>query len=201
MCIAVSHVVPFGEVKANQQNALFSLNTTNMKLTPPVPTLVIGDLNRFAEDDKQFQSQLLEYELKESVASKLIIPNIDDGKNLEFYEPNDIGTFTPWPVELKVHQLLIDQPLGESKLDVQIYSDCDLIQREETVNKAAMTRAPNQEIVAGRDRIRHMIDKNMASDHLAIIGTYLVQESKGKMWITKTQDMAIKKLNLIRKRI
>lgn len=175
----MSHVVPFGEIKVKQQNALLSLSPKNMLSHPVIPTVIVGDLNRFYDEKEQFAKQLLTYNTLEAVPQKLIIPR--EKEEIVLYG-KDVGTFSPWPTDVKIYEKILKEPICKSPLDVQVYSnDSSVITNESTVMYAAMLKSPNEEPPPdGRNPIRHMLDKRMASDHIAIIGTYIISSGINK---------------------
>ena len=178
VCVLVSHVVPFGDVKIHQQNALLSLSGENLKRKPPVPTIIVGDLNRFWDDREVFDKQLQKYKVCEAKPKKLIIRHRHNEKNIqEEFEGRDVGTFSPWPTDSAVYERLLKEPISKSPLDVQLLTDdTSLIEEETTETYAAMMREPNKHTPPrGRDPVRHKLDKRMASDHLAILGKYQVK--------------------------
>nr|CAB3260736.1 uncharacterized protein LOC100175991 [Phallusia mammillata] len=171
VCVLVSHVIPFGKVKTQQQNALLSLSQKNMQSQPPIPTMIVGDLNRFYDEKEQFSEQLLEYHMLEAVPQQFIIPTETEEIRLK---GEDIGTFSPWPTDMKMYDKLLKEPISKSPLDVHVYTnDPSLIRNESVITYASMLKSPNRDPPPdGRNPVRHMLDRRMASDHIAIIGRY-----------------------------
>nr|XP_002131393.1 uncharacterized protein LOC100175991 [Ciona intestinalis] len=170
VCVAVSHVVPFGEVKYLQQKALMSLNIDNHKLDPPVSTIIAGDLNRFDEDKEIFQQQIKNFKLQELQFSKLVIKH---SQNNLIRTNKDVGTFNPWPVDKMLYEdkSYMAQPMSYSKLDLQVCSNDMTIKQAEV--HASMLKPPNlTEPSPGVNEVRHILDKVMSSDHLAVLGEY-----------------------------
>ena len=168
----VSHVVPVGDVKKKQQNALMSASSENLK--SKMPTIITGDFNRFPEEVKQFQQQLEEYKLVDAVPTKMIIPGYG-----EIVKDEDIGTFTPWPID-GIYNEKIDKPMSVSRLDVQLFTkDTSLIKLKSSESRAVMFSDPNLDSPKENvNKIRHILDRRMATDHLALICLYDVLNSK-----------------------
>ena len=166
--MAVSHVVPFGDVKKVQQNALFSISRKNSALS--LPTILVGDYNRFPEEEESFLKQLDFYNVLEAIPSKLVIPGIDPIET-----PEDIGTFTPWPND-RMYEAKIGHPMRESRLDLHAYTNnAKLIKLKSCRVQASMFSTPGP--VTGTDKynkVRYCLDRRMASDHLAIISSFEV---------------------------
>ena len=138
-----------------------------------MPTIIVGDLNRFSEEKEVFDKQLQKYEVREAKPTKFIIRH--ETHDQEF-RGKDVGTFSPWPTDQKIYQWLSEVPMSESRLDVHLLTDDHTLIREKTTEiYAAMMKEPNESTPPkGWDPVRHKLDKVMASDHLAILGTYVV---------------------------
>ena len=168
----VSHVVPFGEVKKHQQNALMSANLDNLR--NKLPTIIAGDMNRFPEEAHHFRQQLNDYQLVEAEPTRMVIPEFKVITNSE-----DIGTFTPWPID-KIYPEKIGKPMKESQLDVQLYTkNKKFIKLESSETRAVMFKEPNEDPAPKDiDKTRHILNQKMASDHLALLCTYTVYSLK-----------------------
>ena len=177
VCVAVSHVVPFGEAKFNQQKALFSLNETNSR--KGIPTIIVGDVNRFPDEEEQFNESLKDYDLLEVKPNRLVIPYEKDGEADIITSKEDIGTFTPWPVEEKIYNEKKSTPLQQSRLDAHVYSnDRNLVEVCEAEVRAVMFQdisRPETPPPQGFNKIRYILDQKMASDHMPIITTYKIK--------------------------
>ena len=175
--MAVSHVVPFGEAKFNQQKALLSLNETNSR--KGIPTIIVGDVNRFPEDEEQFNEYLKDYHLLEVEPNRLVIPYEKDGEADIITSKEDIGTYTPWFVEQKLYNEKKSTPLQESRLDAHVYSnDHNLVEVCEAEVRAVMLEdisRPKTPPPQGFNKIRYILDQKMVSDHMAIITTYKIK--------------------------
>ena len=180
VCVAVSHVVPFGEAKFNQQKALFSLNETNSR--KGIPTIIVGDVNRFPEDEEQFNEYLKDYDLLEVKPNRLVIPyekEEDIDKKFDYItSEKDIGTYTPWSVE-KIYNEKKSTPLQKSRVDAHVYTDDPkLVKVCEAEVRAVMLEdisRPETPPPQGFNKIRYILDQKMASDHMAIITTYKIK--------------------------
>ncbi|XP_076811707.1 uncharacterized protein LOC143458741 [Clavelina lepadiformis] len=170
VCILGSHVMPFGDVKYAQQNALLSLNKENSS----VPTIIAGDMNRFWNENDTFQEQLKLYNLIEAMPTKLVIP-LSANENI-IKDNEDVGTFMPWPTDEKIYSMKLYEPMSTSRLDTQLYShDTSMITCEQVVSKATMLHKPDEsEPQKYVNQTRHMLNLRMASDHTAIIGRYMI---------------------------
>ena len=175
VCIAVSHVVPFGEAKFNQQKALFSLNQTNSR--KGIPTIIVGDVNRFPEDEEQFNKSLKDYNLLEVKPNRLVIP-YKNGEAYNITSKEDIGTFTPWPTD-KIYIEKISTPLQQSRLDAHVYTDDrNLVEVCEAEVRAVMFQdisRPHSFPSTNFNKIRFILDRKMASDHMPIITRYKIK--------------------------
>ena len=174
-------MVPFGEAKFNQQKALFTLNETNSK--KKIPTIIVGDVNRFPEEEEQFHKSLEDYNLLEVKPNRLVIPyekEKDIDKKFDYItSEKDIGTFTPWPIEEKIYNEKKSTPLQQSRLDAHVYSnDRNLVEVCEAEVRAVMFQdisRPQTPPREGFNKIRYILDRKMASDHMPIITRYKIK--------------------------
>ena len=179
--MSVSHVVPFGDVKFDQQKALFTLNRTNLRKR--IPTIIVGDVNRFPEEEEQFNKSLEDYNLLEVKPNRLVIPyekEKDIDKKFDYItSEEDIGTFTPWPIEEKIYNEKKPTPLRKSRLDAHVYTDDpELVEVCEAEVRAVMfypISRPQTPPPQGFNKIRYILDRKMASDHMPIITTYKIK--------------------------
>ena len=170
----LSHVVPGNfTTKKTQWKALFSIGPENTELS--WATLIIGDVNRFSDDkEKVFDDCLKEFDLDEAVPTELVIP----GYQKIITKDEDIGTFSPWPNE-EIYADKMKRPLKESRLDAHLYSKTEklvkksVIVRPSLLDKYVYNNEPPPE---GVDPVRHLLDKRMVSDHLAIISCFEVKQ-------------------------
>uniref|UniRef100_H2YQH0 Endonuclease/exonuclease/phosphatase domain-containing protein n=1 Tax=Ciona savignyi TaxID=51511 RepID=H2YQH0_CIOSA len=177
VCVAVTHVVPFGKVKYLQQQAMMSVNLENLQQAPPIPTIIAGDLNRFWDESDVFDQHLEKYKLQELNPTELVIKY---GTTEMKYLKGDVGTFTPWPVDSVLYNdtSYMKNPMEKSRLDVQLCttstSSMDLISIIRAEVHASMLLSPNTnaEPNPNIDKVRQILDKTMSSDHLAILGVY-----------------------------
>ena len=168
-------MVPFGDVKFNQQKALLSLNKTNSRES--IPTIIVGDVNRFPEEEEQFNKSLKDYNLLEVKPNRLVIP-YKNGEVDNITSKEDIGTFTPWPTD-KIYNEKISTPLQQSRLDAHVYSnDRNLVEVCEAEVRAVMFQdisRPQTPPRKGFNKIRYILDRKMASDHMPIITRYKIK--------------------------
>ena len=155
------------------------MNEFNLAKNPKIPSIIVGDFNRFENENQDFQRRLKQYDLTEAKSNRLLIPDTDNTSYLlEIRENENIGTFNPWPSDEKIHDEKMKEPLKNSRLDVQLCSDNGkLVTIKEVFTRASMFKevADLSEKPKERNDIRHRLHCNMASDHLAIVGTYEVK--------------------------
>ena len=147
----------------------------NQKENTSIPTIIAGDLNRFFEEKDDFQKTLFEYNLKEAKSNKLVIPSSPNDQ--VFNNEEDIGTFNPWPTDERIYNVILNEPLGNSRLDVQLCTNnADLINVKDVYTRASMYRTPgsNPPVSSkeGLNHVRKLLHYTMTSDHLAIVGEY-----------------------------
>lgn len=169
VCVAVSHTSPFGDVKIKQQDAIFSLNCTD----PATPTIIVGDLNRFQDEDSDFQRRLLKFNLNEAHLSKLLVRSASQTIRSKYKNESDIGTFMPWPVDA-VYDEKRRESLSTSKLDVQLYTK-ELIVCENAYARASMMHSSSAANQKDSNEVRNQLDGKMTSDHIPIIGKYRIK--------------------------
>ena len=184
VCVLASHVTPFGDVKVKQQNSLFSINQINLNLPSPTPSILVGDYNRFADEDEDFQNRLKIYGLVEANSTRLEIP-IPQAKSKTYKNKQDIGTFNPWPSDSNIYEEKLREPLSNSRLDVQLCTDNPaMILVKDVYTRASMYKVPEKITTEERENVndvRRLLDCTMTSDHLAIIGEYVIKPTHSKV--------------------
>ena len=161
-------------MKKKQQNALFSINPINLNKNPKIPSILVGDLNRFKDEDKDFQQRLKDYRLVEAKSNKLVIPNLKNSLGPQTFYDKNIGTFNPWPTDRKIYSKLLNEPMENSRLDVHLCSDDENLIKIKTIyTRASMLKNSNSvQKWHNIDPVRRLLNSTMTSDHLALIGVY-----------------------------
>jgi len=173
MYLAVSHVLPFGDIKSRQRASLFSLRDISQGL----PLVIVGDVNRFDDEEAHFTDQKKEYDMHEPDLTKLQI--YKDGQVIKtITDDRDIGTFNPWPTDVSVYDRLRKEPLKNSRLDLQLHNGKHF--KSEYLYAVATCLLPlNEEPPTEKDydKVRFMIDRRLASDHIGLLGSYVYSPS------------------------
>ena len=178
VCVLTSHVCAFGDVKFKQHKALFSINNTNSQDEPPIPTILVGDFNRFLNEQESFKERLTTYNLLEAKPKMLVIPSSSENLTEKtFKDDDDIGTFQPWPTDVEVYEDMLREPLSKSRLDVQLCTDNSrLIEVKDIYIRASMYKSlPESKAPDGINAVRHLLNCTMSSDHLALVGSYEIK--------------------------
>ena len=166
--VAVSHVLPFGEIKSKQRASLFSLTD----VSKGTPLVIVGDVNRFNEEEDHFTDQKREYDMHEPDLSKLLIyKNGEITKTIT--EEKDIGTFNPWPTDVSVYDRLRKEPLKNSRLDLQLFNGKHFKNHYlHAVATCLLDLNEDQPPHKDLDKTRYMLDRRLASDHIGLLGCY-----------------------------